>query len=73
MHDPGMKTVGRREIPETVSFEEALAWQTTCATLFGSRTLCPRGIFRFRSFEEAHEWMIDQAARRSREVPRPQT
>jgi hypothetical protein len=60
-----VKTVGRRDVRERVDFADALAWQTTAATLFGRQPLCPRGVFRFRSHEEAHEWMISQAASRS--------
>ena len=73
MPEKGTKTVGRRVVPERVSFDEALAWQSASSMLFGPRPLCQRGVFRFRSFQEAHEWMIDQASRRSPAVPQPLT
>lgn len=67
------KTVGRRAQPWRVSPEQALTWQTRAATLFGRRPVCPRGVFRFRSHEEADEWMLRALATRGRAALRRTT
>ena len=67
------KVAGHRTVPERVSFQSALTWQTTASTLFGPRPICTRGVFRFRSFAEAHEWMIEQAVARSPGARPPRT
>lgn len=54
------KTVGRRSPPARLEPEEALRWQTTVATMFGTNEVCERGVFRFETFEEAQAWMLQQ-------------
>jgi hypothetical protein len=53
------KTVGRRRLPRD-SFEYGMQLQKTGAEL--SRTFCvmriPKGVYRFRSHEEADAWMM---------------
>ena len=68
-----VKVVGRRRESERATSAEAFAWQTRAATLFGRRPLCARGVFRFRTFEEAEEWMQMQMARNARAVRRQRT
>lgn len=70
--DERNKTVGRAQ-PWRVPPERALAWQTRAAGLFGRRPLCPRGVFRFRTHEEAEEWMLRELAKRGRAALRKMT
>jgi len=51
------KTVGRRRRPAD-PLKSALAWQNTVVDLhkaFGNK-MFPKGVYRFRSHEEADEW-----------------
>lgn len=61
--EPG-KTVGRRSPPED-AFAAAMVLQHTLvelSTSFGHRFI-PRGVYRFRSHQEADAWMWKQLAR----------
>lgn len=55
------KTVGRRVNAES-SIPEAAALLETIARLVPPG-ICPKGVWRFRTFEEADEWALTQAAR----------
>jgi len=55
------KTVGRRISAET-SISEAAVLLETIASLMPSG-VCPKGVWRFRTFEEADDWALTQAAR----------
>lgn len=59
---PTMKVVGRRKIglstPEDTDRLLRTAWAVR-----GTDKLVPRGLYRFRSFEEADEWMTRMTAR----------
>jgi len=66
MAKPHTKVVGRRDLPDRVSAEEAAGRQDTVIAELGGRVLCPRGVFRFRSFEEADEWLAYHSARLAR-------
>ena len=61
---PG-KTVGRRKPPRD-SFAAAMALQGTLVEVGKSqrRGICPRGVFRFHTFEEADTWTLKMLARR---------
>ncbi len=61
------KTVGRRATSWRVTPAEAAAWQNIVARWHPGRALCDRGVFRFRTFEEADSWRMDQLARKARE------
>ena len=55
--DPAGKTVGRRRpvnplCTETYSIQRAKEWQKALPV-----KLPPRGVFRFKTHEEANEWM----------------
>ena len=63
------KTVGRRVNVES-PLSEAEALLGTIAYLMPSG-ICPRGVWRFKTFEEADAWAMTQAARNP--APRPQT
>lgn len=60
---PG-KTVGRRN-PPADAFAAAMTLQNTLADLnraFGHRFI-PRGVYRFRTHQEADAWMWEQLAK----------
>ncbi len=58
------KVVGRRR--EGVStLEAADTLLRTAWTLRGTTGLAPRGLYRFKIFEEAQEWVKSQMSRRS--------
>ena len=67
-----MKVVGRR-VRERVSPAEALDWQTKASTMLHRGPICDKGVFRFKTFEEAQEWMLEQMTRRAREARRKRT
>jgi hypothetical protein len=54
-----IKTVGRRRIDGGNSG----ALQHTLAAVRGTGALVPRGVYRFRTFEEADAWMTRTMAR----------
>jgi len=57
-----MKTVGRRK-PEGSDVWSAVRQLTeTAERIRGTRALVPRGVQRFTTFEEAHEWMLEMIA-----------
>jgi len=64
--DKHIKIVGRRSGQIASSPEEANALLHTVRQLRGDRGICPRGVYRFESFEEAHAWMIKMLAQSSR-------
>jgi hypothetical protein len=62
-----MKIVGKRSGQFAPSPENANVLQNTMRQLRRGKGLCPRGVYRFKSFEEAHEWMIKMIAQSTRE------
>jgi hypothetical protein len=61
LDDPVGKTVGRRKAPAD-SLCYALGLQKTLNRMAPLRV--PRGVFRFRSHEEADAWLMDHLTRR---------
>ena len=57
-----MRIVGRRSGEIAPTLENASVLQTTMRQLRGGRGICPRGVYRFRTFEEADAWMIKMVA-----------
>jgi hypothetical protein len=60
------KTVGRRRVRD--SWKTGMALQRESIGLrkaFGYGGICPRGVFRFRSHEEADEWMMKMLVERA--------
>lgn len=60
------KTVGRRRIAD--SWKGGMRLQETAnqfRTSFGHGGICPRGVFRFNSHEEADEWMMKMLVERA--------
>lgn len=80
MSEPRIKVVGRRKIGIS-SLEDADQLLRTAWTLRGTDLLVPKGVYRFRSFEEADGWMTTTMARTyvrqrsttSRESAKPST
>jgi hypothetical protein len=64
--DTHIKILGRRSGQIATSPEDANALLHTVRQLRGDRGICPRGVYRFESFEEAHAWMIKMLARSTR-------
>jgi len=55
------KTVGRRTLP-ACSSDYGLGLQMSLGQLFRSQV--PKGVFRFRSHEEADEWLMNHLTRK---------
>jgi len=55
------KTVGRRKI-STRNTDYGLGLQTSLGQLFRSQV--PKGVFRFRSHQEADQWLMDHLTRK---------
>ena len=57
-----MRKVGRREEAGNAMADQG-AMARTAAALRGTPFLVPRGVFRFRTFDEADAWMIEMTRR----------
>ena len=57
-----MKVVGKRIVHSPDVWEGVRQLTETSERLRGSAALVPRGVYRFRTFEEAHEWMMEKIA-----------
>lgn len=57
-----MKTVGKRIVRGPDVWEAVRQLTETAERIRGSRALVPRGVHRFATFEEAHEWMLEKIA-----------
>ena len=58
----GMRVVGKRRFDGS-ALEDQGRLARTVAVLRGAPGLVPRGLYRFKSFEEADAWMIRALAR----------
>ena len=70
LQDPVTKVVGKRRPPRD-SFGAGMDLQDTVVALCQSQRmgLVPKGVFRFKSHEEADEWMWAMLARRRKREP----
>lgn len=59
-----MKVVGRRE-PRHANLESMEGFLEMVLTIRGNKPFAPRGLFRFRTHEEADEWMMKMLTRAS--------
>ena len=57
-----VKTVGKRTVDGGDIWEAVRQLTETAEQIRGSRALVPRGVYRFVTFEEAHEWMMEKIA-----------
>lgn len=60
-----IKVVGRRRQRETETEKDYDVLLKTLQALRGNRGICPKGVYRFRTFEEADQWMIRMIAKAS--------
>ena len=60
-----IKTVGRRRQRETNTEEEYDVLLRTLQGIAKSNAICPKETYRFRTFEEADQWMIKMMAKSS--------
>ena len=64
-----IKTVGRRG--ETApTLENADRLLRTMRKLRGGKGVCPRGVYRFKTFEDADKWMLNMIVRSTHESQR---
>lgn len=64
-----IKIVGKRRQRETETEKDYDVLLKTLQALRGNRGICPKGVYRFRTFEEADQWMEKMIARNSVEFP----
>lgn len=62
LQDPVGKTVGKRRVRD--AFDYGMKLQKAAATFQQAWVPIPKGVHRFRSFEEADEWLIRLLANR---------
>lgn len=65
-----IKVVGKRRQKETQTEEDYDVLLKTLQVLRGKQGICPKGVYRFRTFEEADQWMIRMIAKASVEIQR---
>ena len=69
--DHSGKVVGRRVGRRSFGFEQMDGFAELMNTLRGVDVLRPRGVFRFRSFEEADAWWLESMMAKPRQAVRP--
>ena len=62
-----IKTLGHRKPNPNPTWQEANRWLQTISQLRKGKGICPKGIYRFSTFEEANEWMIQMLTKSSHE------
>lgn len=65
-----MKIFGRKGKPK-VNLETANGFLKLMRTLRGTRPFIPKGVFRFKTFEEADAWNLQMMTRRSHPASQP--
>ncbi len=60
-----MKVVGRRKIASGLKEMDRL--QQLLQKIRGNTGVCPRGVYRFKSFKEADEWLMNMLVKNSLE------
>lgn len=65
-----VKTVGRRT-PGRGGLEKSAALLELTVQLRGDKPFIPRGVYRFKSFEESDAWAMRMMTRRSSPARRP--
>jgi len=56
-----IKVVGRRKVPEGIMAAENLF--QTLLKLRGTQRFVPRGVYRFKTHEEANQWLMKMLTR----------
>ena len=62
--EKNIKIVGRRKGFDT-SLPAAEDWLKSINKLRGQHGICPRGVYKFKTFEEADQWMLQMLVRSS--------
>ena len=62
-----MKTVGRK--PSTGGLEAASGFLEMIVALRGDKPFLPKGVYRFKSFEEADQWSMEMMTRQKARAP----
>ena len=70
MEKESMKVVGRKGTPK-VDLNTARGFLKLAARLHQGNVFIPKGVFRFKSFEEADAWTLKMITRRDRNQERP--
>ncbi len=65
-----IKIVGKRSGGIAPTLDNAEILLNTMRQLRGGKGICPRGVYRFKTFEEADEWMLRMIAQSSLASPR---
>ncbi|MFY9268219.1 MAG: hypothetical protein WAO55_00550 [Candidatus Manganitrophaceae bacterium] len=65
-----IKVVGKRRWKETETEKEYDVLLKTLQAIRGKQGICPKGVYRFGTFEEADQWMIRMVAKASAEIQR---
>lgn len=60
-----IKIVGRRRPRQRDTEQEYEVLLRTVQAVRGNRGVCPKGVHRFTSFEEAQQWMLRMIAKAS--------
>jgi hypothetical protein len=68
--EPGVKVVGRRRLSRGGGLLAAAPFLELVIRLRGEKPFIPRGVHRFRTFEESEEWSTRMMARPSKRAPR---
>ena len=63
-----LKILGNRSGKINPSWQEANRWLNTINEVSQGKGICPRGVYRFRTFEEADEWMTQMSKKRFHET-----
>ena len=67
MNKKPLKILGHRRQALNPSWEDANRWLHTIADLRRGKGICPRGVYRFKTFKEADEWLNRMLAKSSLE------
>ena len=69
--DHFQKVAGKREFARGTGVEANEGFFKLVVTLRGNRPFIPRGVYRFKSFQESDAWMIKMMARASKRDRQP--
>jgi len=63
-----IKLLGLRSEKIPSSWKEVNEWLNTIRQLRGNKKICPTGVYKFKTFEEANQWMYQMIAKNSLEI-----
>lgn len=62
-----VKIIGSRSGKISPSWKESNIWLNTIRELRSNKKICPTGVYRFKTFKEAEQWMYEMIAKNSLE------